>query len=423
MTPTTTLLASAEDPSALEAPRPLRVLHLAPYYFPSVGGIERAVRTLSHGLAAEGLDVRVLTVNQRNARGRTTAGWTASEVVRDNGVLVVRLGRWGAIARLDCANAVSVLARLLHDRPPDLLHLHAPNPLMEFSLALLRPRAPLVVTHHCDIVRKSALYPLQRIARREVYGRAGRILVTSPVAGDDPSESLQPYRDKLSVLPLGVRLAPFLSPSPRAEEFARKLRSEHGRCLWLTVSRLVYYKGLEYALAGLRSTPGKLLIVGAGPLETELRRRAEKEGVADRVVWLGRLDDEELAGAYHAAAALWFPSNVRSEAFGLVQVEAMASGCPVINCDIPGSGVSWVSRHEESGWTIPPNDPVALSQAARRLHDDAALRTRLGNGGRKRARAEFSAELMAERTLDVYHEVLREAQENTRLGSRVGRRA
>src|SRR6202012_1379106 len=112
------------------------------------------------------------------------------------------------------------------------------------------------------------------------------------------------------------------------------------------------YKGLSTAIDALAHVPGHLLIIGTGPLERELRARALERGVADRITWAGHVERDELLGAYRAAAALWFPSNARSEGFGLVQVEAMASGCPVINTAIPHSGVSWVWRHEESGLTI-----------------------------------------------------------------------
>jgi rhamnosyl/mannosyltransferase len=124
------------------------------------------------------------------------------------------------------------------------------------------------------------------------------------------------------------------------------------------------------------------------------------------VAWLGHVTPDELAGAYQAAAALWFPSNARSEGFGLVQVEAMASGCPVINTAVPDSGVSWVSRNEVTGLTVPINDAPALAAATRRLLDEPGLRDRLAAGARRRAADEFGAEVMAERSLEIYRTVL-----------------
>ncbi|MFH1919423.1 MAG: glycosyltransferase [Planctomycetota bacterium] len=168
------------------------------------------------------------------------------------------------------------------------------------------------------------------------------------------------------------------------------------------------------ALRALTHLPGTLLMVGASALETRLRGLAQKLKVASRVIWNSRLTDAELAGAYHAATALWLPSNARSEAFGLVQVEAMASGCPVINTDIPGSGVPWVSRHEETGLTVPMNDPDALADASRRLLKETGLRERLVQCGRERAIAHFGHSTMASRSLEVYRECLDRASDGTR---------
>jgi rhamnosyl/mannosyltransferase len=181
-----------------------------------------------------------------------------------------------------------------------------------------------------------------------------------------------------------------------------------GAPLWLSVGRLIYYKGLKHAVAALKHVPGKYVVVGTGPLECELRAQAEGLGVADRIVWLGHATQDELVGAYHAATALWFPSIARSEGFGLVQVEALASGCPVINTAIPHSGVAWVSRHEETGLTVGVGDEPAFAQAALRLHQDSNLRAKFAAAGRERVVAEFSHRVMALRSLSFYAAALAE---------------
>jgi rhamnosyl/mannosyltransferase len=274
-------------------------------------------------------------------------------------------------------------------------------------LALLAsPRVrPLIVTHHSDIVRQRVLKYLVRPVEAAIYRRAARLLVDSPpyVNGSD---SLRPFRDKVEALPLGIDLAPYRQPSAAALRHGEELRKRHPGPLWLAVGRLVYYKGLDVALRALRDVPGTLHIVGTGPMGERWRALAGELGVADRVVWRGRSPDDELTGAYHAATALWFPSNARSEGFGLVQVEAMASGCPVINTAVPDSGVSWVSRHEETGLTVPVNDPAALAAAARRLLDEPGLRERLAAEAVRQAVDRFDHRVMAGRSLDIYRAVI-----------------
>jgi len=276
---------------------------------------------------------------------------------------------------------------------------------MLFALAVKRPRVPLVISYHSDIVRQRLLIHALRPIERSIFGRAARIFSDSPPYAQG-STFLKKYSRKLDVLPLGIDLEPYLKPSPTSMALARRLQSEHGTPLWLSVGRLVYYKGVPNALQALRQVPGKLLVIGTGPLEADLRRMATEVGVADRTVWMGYRSFEEVVAAYHAATALWFPSNARSEGFGLVQVEAMASGCPVINSAIPGSGVSWVSRHEQTGLTVPMNAPEELATAANRLLNESGLRERLAAGARARACQEFDHRLMAERCLRTYRSIL-----------------
>jgi len=144
-----------------------------------------------------------------------------------------------------------------------------------------------------------------------------------------------------------------------------------------------------------------LLVIGTGPLEAQLKRTAESLGVGARVIWHGSASPDELAGAYRAATALWFPSTARSEGFGVVQVEAMAAGCPVINTAIDGSGVPWVCRHEREGLTAPVGDAAAFAALANRMLEPG-VRERSAMAGRERAATEFDHRLMAERTLAIY---------------------
>jgi rhamnosyl/mannosyltransferase len=386
----------------------LRVVHLGKYYPPSPGGIEGHTRTLALTQAELGADVCVVVVNHAAADGRDATferfTRTRYSAESDGPVRVIRVGRWANVAKLDVVPGLpGVLRKLLRD-PPDVWHMHTPNVTMMLAV-LAAPRVrPLVITHHSDIVRQRLLKYVVRPIESAVYRRAARVLPTSP-AYVEGSELLKRFAEKVTPLPLGIDLAPFRSPTPAALAHAEKFRERFGSPLWMCVGRLIYYKGLHVALDTLRGVPGRLLVIGTGPLEGEWKRRAAELGVADRVVWCGHATQDELIGAYLAAAALWFPSIARSEAFGLVQVEAMAAGCPVINTAIPGSGVSWVCRHEREGLTAAVNDAAAFAAAANRLLAEPGLRERLAAAGLERAAAEFDRRVMAERSLAVYEAV------------------
>jgi rhamnosyl/mannosyltransferase len=276
---------------------------------------------------------------------------------------------------------------------------------MLLALAARPPPSALVITHHSDVVRQRVLAVGFSILERRVYGRAALILATSPRYADG-SRLLTSLRDRVRSLPLGIDLTPFTQPGEEVLERERELRARFREPLWLGVGRLVYYKGFEVALEALVHAPGTLVIAGSGPLREALERRARALGVQGRALFLGHVPDVELRALYRAATALWFPSLARSEGYGLAQVEAMASGCPVINTLLSGSGVPWVSPHELTGLSVPVRDARALAAAATRLATDGALRKRLSAAAAARATSELSAEVMGRRCVELYREAL-----------------
>jgi rhamnosyl/mannosyltransferase len=401
-------LVERPTPEVTDFAKGLRVCHLGKYYPPASGGMENHVQQLARGQAELGASVRVVCVNHLDAAGNDVT-WrrfarTATVEEHDGPVRVTRIGRRAVLARMElCPGLRRLLRRLAAET--DVLHLHTPNPSMVLALNAWAPPVPLVVSHHSDVIRQKLLGLAFRTFEARVYRRALALCPTSPeyAAG---SPLLRRFDDRVRPLPLGIDLTPFLEPSPAARAVADDWRARYGSPLWLSVGRLVYYKGLDNAVRALVNVPGRLLIIGRGPLESSLRALAGELGVADRIVWCGSVDNDTLAGAYRAATALWFPSNARSEGFGLVQVEAMASGCPVINTRVPHSGVAWVCRDGREGLTVSMNDPAALAVAANRLLHEPELRERLATAARERARAEFGARLMAERSLRLYADCL-----------------
>ncbi|MFM2061312.1 MAG: hypothetical protein RLZZ507_982 [Cyanobacteriota bacterium] len=381
-----------------------RIIHLSKYYPPDRGGIETHVQTLAQTQAALGAEVHVVCVNAFDQQGRLSKRTHTVEEM-DGNVSVTRMGRLLSLARFDvCPELPKKLCQIVKD-PNTLLHLHTPNPTMLMALTMLRNRLPLVITHHSDIIKQKFLKYGLRPFEHIVYSKSSQILTTS-LPYIQGSKFLRFYSDKLSYLPLGLDASNYSQPNKKAIAFSHSLHDKYpAGPIWLAVGRLVYYKAFHIAIEALSRVSGTLVIIGVGPLEQELKNLAIKLGVDKRIVWLGRVSEDELVGAYHAATSLWFPSNVRSEGFGLVQVEAMASGCPVINANIPCSGVPWVSRHEQEGLTVPINDPVALAEASQRLLYESGLRNRLVKTSRKRAEY-FNHITMAQRSFEFYEQVL-----------------
>ena len=375
-------------------PYRMRIVHLGKFYHPHSGGIESHVRTLAHAQAAQGDDVQVVCISHDPK---------LPDVAQDGPVAVRRFRPRVSVAKFDWLPQVR---RYLDQLDFDVLHVHLPNPAMTLPVLGMKRSRPLVVTYHSDVIgmhlRKWVFAPLNR----RLLNRASVIAATNPrLAAASPV--LTQHRAQVCSIPMGISLNHFLNPDEGVWRRAAEIRQEIEGPLWLMCGRLVPYKGHAVALDALKQTVGTLVVIGDGPLRKTLQEQVLELQIEARVRFLGHVaEDAEVQSWYLAAAALWMPSILPSEAFGLVQVEAMASGCPVINTDIPGSGVPWVSLHEETGLTVPVHDPVALAKAAWRMAGDDALRDQLAQAARLRARQMFDHQVMAERWAECYRRLV-----------------
>jgi glycosyltransferase involved in cell wall biosynthesis len=388
----------------------MRIVHLAKYHSPLYGGMETHVETLARQQAELGQKVVILCINSFD-NDLKPSQYTQTNITYIDQVQVIKVRRLFSFLKLDVCPSLIFYIRYFSKFPNTIFHVHTPNPTMLISLMLLGKinNLNLVITHHSDAIRQRLLKYLVRPIEYVIYRQAASILTTSKnyQAG---SKFLRLYENQIDVLPLGIDISVFSNPAPNALDRVQQLKEKYGDVIWLAVGRLVYYKAFHIAIEALQFVPGKLLIIGTGKLAADLQKIACKFNVVDRVIWLGKASELDLIASYRAATALWLSSNVRSEAFGLVQVEAMASGCPVINCDVAGSGVPWVCRHEQEGLTVQPNQPRELAAAASRLLNEPGLRTRLSEGSKRRA-LEFTDTVMARRSLNIYDQVF--GQENS----------
>lgn len=371
----------------------IRVLTFGRYADDNFGGLERYVFELARALQGEVEFVNI--VAERGGRPDTPlVGETvyARPWLEIGGTPVCPGMPWQALRR--------------HRHAPfDIVHLQFPaDPMAHLAYALLPRTVKRVVGWHSDIVRQRALLPLYRPFIDRTLRGADAIIAATP-AHVSSSKQLAVVRDRsrFHYVPYGMDLARFAARPPLADEIRRRFG---GAFLVFALGRHVYYKGFEFLLRAIADVHGaKLALGGQGPLTADLRRIAGDAGIADRVEFVGRIPEADLPAWYHACDVFCLPSVEPAEAFGIVQVEAMACARPVVCCQL-GNGVNWVNRDGETGLAVPPADPEALARALARLREDPALRARLGDAGRRRAYAEFTSEAVARGTLAVYREVL-----------------
>lgn len=360
----------------------MRIAHIVAFYLPSQGGMQYYVRNLTRALAARGHCNTIMTVNTEGVATRQEA--PEGIIHRYNLDMSYHRG----------LVSTELVARLLNMGGYDALHVHIPFPLgLEAAVlgAQLR-RIPVVVTHHGTGTKDDRLYSLiagayDRVYRQGSLRLADRIVFLTESYRDQVPLS-RSLRMRSSVVRTGVDIARFhpdidgsgyrhrygLAPSDTVGVWVGSL-SEHNR-----------YKGVNYLIAALTQMEKahvKLLIVGDGPLQDELRRQAATLGVAARVYFAGAVANEDLPG--HLAAADFFvlPSIRGPENAPLVVFEAMATGKAVIASDL--AGVREIIEDGRTGLLVPPHDADALCAAIERLTRDLRLRVQLGQGGRLKA--------------------------------------
>ncbi|MEM1190968.1 MAG: glycosyltransferase [Pseudomonadota bacterium] len=361
--------------------------------------METFLRDLMSAQTAQGLDVAAI-VHASDAGVRSV-----SESPMEQGQLlrVVRVARWFTAAFAPVSPSFPLqLNRLIRIRQPDILHIHMPNASAFWCLLLPRARRTLWVVHwHADVLASSHsavlrwLYWLYRPLEQRVLRRAARIINTSPPYAES-SEPLSTHRDRCSVAPLGIADSSSTEAVTQDEQDDSILRT-------LFVGRLTYYKGLSYlirAVAGLDSV--ELRIVGSGEERKALIGLVKALRVEERVRFLGSLTDEEVELELSACDCLCLPSIERTEAFGLVLLEAMRTGRATLATRVAGSGMSWVVRDGETGLLVDPEDDHAIKLALKKLRDDPETRLRMGAAGRIRFLELFTIQKIVAQLVGIY---------------------
>jgi len=354
----------------------MRILHLAKYYWPRSGGMERVVQGLAEGAASLGHQVEVVAVETIGRTGKPSRQRSS----------VTRAFSLAALGTQEIAPGYIAAAW----KRADIIHVHHPHPLADVACLLRAGRTPVVVTQHADSRRS-----IYRAATRLVLRRAAAVVVPSR-AHLALSTELTGYEAKVEVIPFGIDQTRWeLVPPP----------PPGGRPRAIFIGRLVAYKGLDILFRALEQVPDlRLDIVGSGPEGPRLRTLAQALAITDRVRWYGEYPDEDLPRRMADADFLVLPSVTVEEMFGLVVLEAMAAGRPVITTAVP-SAVREVNVPGVTGLEVPLRDIAALVRALETLSRDPIRRRTMGEAGRKRVAEQFTRSLMAERHIGLYTRV------------------
>jgi rhamnosyl/mannosyltransferase len=372
----------------------MRILHFYKTYYPdSVGGVEQVIRQMCVGTGRLGVTNQVLSLSRE----------AELKPFEFEGHMVHRVPQNFEVA----SNAVSVqavaqLARMA--READVVHYHFPWPFMDLAHFLARVNKPSVVTYHSDIVRQKALLRLYQPLQHRFLQSVDAIVATSPnYLGS--STVLDRYRDKTRVITFGLDKSSYPEPE---QAHLDHWRAKVGPKFFLFVGVLRYYKGLHILLDAVAGTNYPVVIVGAGPIEQELKARARRLGLKN-VMFVGRVDDLDKVALLKLCYSVVFPSHLRSEAFGISLLEGAMFGKPMISSEI-GTGTTYINNDRQTGLVVPPSDPEALRTAMRTLWDDPDLAREMGRRAEARYWQLFTSEQMSDGYASLYQELVARRQ-------------
>ena len=376
----------------------MRVLHFYRTFLPdTMGGIEQVINQIARGSNKLGVQTDVLSLTPQRA----------ARTIEIDGYFVHR-------AKLDFQIAstgfsASVFWRFSQlAKHADVIHYHFPWPFMDVVHFATRVKKPTVVTYHSDIIKQQKLLKLYRPLKNKFLASVDRIVATSPnYLGS--SNVLAKFSDKVSVIPIGLDKTTYPTPTPERLGY---WRDNLGPKFFLFVGVLRYYKGLHILIEAAQGTDYPIVIVGAGPIEAELKAQAAQLGLRN-IHFLGQLSDEDKVALLTLCYGVVFPSHLRSEAFGISLLEGAMYGKPMISSEI-GTGTTFINIADETGLVVPPNDHLALKQAMQYLWEHPQQAAEMGKRAEERYWTHFTADQMVQSYVELYDDLIKSHDRNSR---------
>ncbi len=341
----------------------MQVLQFGKHYPPFVGGIEKVIQVLTETLNQLGVKTDVLCVNHCSKYEELDLGTYK----------IYKMPLWFRVASTSISPSLITKFREIQGNY-HIIHTHMPDPMANLALFFFPPKSKLIVQWHMDIVRQKFLLPFYKPLLIWLFKRADLILVSSEKLKNE-SQFSKFFNSKTKVLPLPFDYEEFekikidLSFEKKIRELAKEKK------IILSVGRLVYYKGFDVLIKATKLLPENIVvfIVGDGPMKPSLEKLIEKLKLKDRVFLLGKLDRAKIAACYKICDLFCLPSTHKTESFGIVQLEAMNFGKPVISTYLEASGICEVNKHGVTGLCVKPGDEKELAKAIIYLLENKVL--------------------------------------------------
>lgn len=363
-----------------------KILQLGKFY-PIRGGVEKVMYDLTKGLSERGIKCDMLCAVE---------GPSEEIVLNENARLICCHAVVKAAATMISPAMILKLRKICHEY--EIIHVHHPDPMACLALFLSGYKGRVILHWHADILKQKTLLQLYRPLQRWLINRAERIVGTTPLYLQE-SPYLSDVQPKTVCVPIGI------NDPLRAPKQGMAMRAQYrGKKIIFSLGRLVEYKGFEHLIEAARHLDDQfvILIGGSGPLKEQLQDSINRLQLHEKVKLLGFLGEQELPAYYEACDLFCLSSVYKTEAFGIVQIEAMSYGKPVVATTIEGSGVHWVNAEGVSGLNARKGDAEALAKAIQAITAHPMIYERYSEGAKQRFDENFTLEKMIENTLSVY---------------------
>lgn len=328
----------------------MKILQLGKFY-PILGGVEKVMYDLTTGLTNEYADV-ICDMMCVAATPQPT------EIKLNNNATLycAKLDR-KLFSTMLSSDIIRMVREKCHDY--DIIHIHHPDPMVALALRLSDYKGKVVLHWHSDILKQKLLLKFYRPLQNWLINRSDLIIGTSPKYLEESPHLKDTIKRKVAV-PIGIEPI-----NPNFEKVAKIRKKYQNKKIIFSLGRLVGYKGYQYLIDAAKFLPDDFIILigGSGPLKDELQSQISENNINSKVKLLGRVSDEELPSYYGACDVYVMSSIWKTEAFGIVQIEAMSCGKPIVATHIPESGVDWVNKDGYSGINVPPEDSKAIAEA------------------------------------------------------------
>ncbi|MEI5985197.1 MULTISPECIES: glycosyltransferase [Sphingobacterium] len=366
----------------------MKILQVGKFY-PIRGGVEKVMYDLMLGLSEREIHCDMLCASTENFP-------ETDIVINQYAKLFVVSTQIKVAATMLAPKMISKLRSIANQY--DVIHIHHPDPMATLSLFLAGFKGKVVLHWHSDILKQKTLLKLYKPLQDWLIKRADLIVGTSPIYVKE-SQFLTKVQEKIAHIPIGVE--PLLTDSTKANLIIGRFA---GKKILFALGRLVEYKGYPFLIDAIQGLDDSyhLLIGGIGPLREQLENQVKALNLQDKITFLGFIADEDVPNYFKACDIFCLSSTIKTEAFAIVQIEAMSLGKPVISTRIPGSGVSWVNEHEVSGLTVPIENVDDFRNAILRLGENKEFYDRLSKGASERFQQNFTLDKMIDKTITIY---------------------